>query len=346
MPDKDSIYIVLSLFGILALLISIFAVLNMPLSGINGTNRTNGTIGSQGIQGIAGINGTRLTDGLVAYYPFDEKAGYNTYDWSGNANNGINYGATITTGKFGNALSFNGVNNYINILHSSSLNLSNTNMVICVWVKISAYAYSIIVNKGTNGGVNDGYILFLDGSGKINFASRYSGESGWVTGLVSVPLNEWIFIVGLRNNTLISVYYNTVFDNSGVASGLIPVNTQNIHIGFWSAYGLYTVGLYDDIRIYNHALSLDEISNIYNLGVLPHQSLQQVILSGNVAVGIGITDLTISHGLGILPDGFNVIPSYSTVFYATVDATNIYVTLITAPIIAQSLSWTVTKNGG
>ena len=53
-----------------------------------------------------------LTNGLIAYYPFNGNAN----DASGNGNNGTVYGATLTADRFGNpnsAYYFNGTNNYI-----------------------------------------------------------------------------------------------------------------------------------------------------------------------------------------------------------------------------------------
>ena len=63
-----------------------------------------------------------LNDGLVAYYPFNGNAN----DESGNGNDGTVIGATLTADRSGNpdsAYSFNGVNDYINVPHSSSLNI-------------------------------------------------------------------------------------------------------------------------------------------------------------------------------------------------------------------------------
>jgi len=58
------------------------------------------------------------TDGLVGYWPFNGNAN----DESGNGNNGTVNGATLTSDRFGNsskAFSFNGTNNFINVVNSS-----------------------------------------------------------------------------------------------------------------------------------------------------------------------------------------------------------------------------------
>ncbi|MBU2565500.1 MAG: hypothetical protein KJ655_04525, partial [Candidatus Thermoplasmatota archaeon] len=59
-------------------------------------------------------------EGLVACWYFDENNGTTAYDSSGNNNNGTIHGATWTTGVNGSALSFDGVDDYVNIPDSSS----------------------------------------------------------------------------------------------------------------------------------------------------------------------------------------------------------------------------------
>jgi len=62
------------------------------------------------------------TNGLVGWWPFNGNAN----DLSGNNNNGTVNGATLTADRYGNAnkaYNFNGINNYIEVLHSNSLNL-------------------------------------------------------------------------------------------------------------------------------------------------------------------------------------------------------------------------------
>ena len=61
------------------------------------------------------------TNGLVGWWPFDGDAN----DYSGNGNNGIVHGATLTTDRFGNARSaydFDGLDDWIEVPNSNSLN--------------------------------------------------------------------------------------------------------------------------------------------------------------------------------------------------------------------------------
>ena len=89
-----------------------------------------------------------VTDGLVAYYPFDG----NAIDASGNNNNGTEYsGIEYKLGIKGDAASFDGVNDYIRVPSYPSLNPVNQ-LSISFWVKVDGFTntWSPIVHKGSH----------------------------------------------------------------------------------------------------------------------------------------------------------------------------------------------------
>ena len=72
--------------------------------------------------------------GLAAAYSFNEGLGASAADASGNGNTGsIGTATWIATGKFGNALSFNGTNARVTVADSASLDLT-TAMTLEAWV--------------------------------------------------------------------------------------------------------------------------------------------------------------------------------------------------------------------
>jgi hypothetical protein len=83
------------------------------------------------------------SDGLVLYYPFDR----NTYDLSGNNNDGINYtSSNYVSGILGKALDFNGTSDYIQL--SDTINSEN-GLSFSFWIK----------SRGASGTENNGVII-------------------------------------------------------------------------------------------------------------------------------------------------------------------------------------------
>jgi hypothetical protein len=94
-----------------------------------------------------------INSGLVAYYPFNG----NTNDASGNGNNGVVNGATLTADRFGNAnqaYSFDGISDNITIPYNTSF--CNTNYTYSLWYKpiqIPVFGTNYyILSVGSNGG--------------------------------------------------------------------------------------------------------------------------------------------------------------------------------------------------
>ncbi len=78
--------------------------------------------------------------GLVAAYGFDEGSGTTAADRSGQRQHGHALECDLaTSGKFGNALSFNGTNARVNVNDSSSLDLT-TGMTLEAWVRPTSRA--------------------------------------------------------------------------------------------------------------------------------------------------------------------------------------------------------------
>jgi len=102
------------------------------------------------------------TQGLVAYYPFNGNAN----DESGNGNNGIDSGATLTTDRFGNANKaywFNGTSNYIEVSDNPILRFSNS-FSISLWVSLTnpyRLDYNMtLIGKALGSDYKDSYTIY------------------------------------------------------------------------------------------------------------------------------------------------------------------------------------------
>ncbi|MBF0103148.1 MAG: LamG domain-containing protein, partial [Desulfobacterales bacterium] len=241
---------------------------------------------------IGGFAHASLTDGLVAYYPFNGNAN----DESGNGNNGTVNGATLTTDRNGNAnsaFSFNGSGNIISIDSNPSLNPTSSLTLVC-WV------YPLMYNTNGTGIItkNDQYILGINWpqGGNTQELNLWLYKQGWsLYALGKVPLNSWSYVAAVYNGNTASLYINgmligthngTLITGTQTTASQINTTTNKLIIGTGNAStSQYFKGTIDNIRIYNRALSESEIQQLYNENsqpvdefAIPDQALRACII--------------------------------------------------------------------
>lgn len=209
-----------------------------------------------------------ISTGLVAYYPFNGTAA----DVSGSGNNGTVYGATLTTDRFGNdnsAYAFNGSNNsYILVPHSSSLNFSD-DFSISIWIYDQSTSFNHVLSKGQD--IYSHYNL-VDG-GKffsVAYDSAYNNQTS-INDLNYVS-NKWNFVTIVVDNKSHSLR----FYKDGTLISEKALNNFNITTTYPLVIGRHFTcsdggcgleypftGKVDDVRIYNRALTHNEILSLY-----------------------------------------------------------------------------------
>ncbi|MEO8662608.1 MAG: LamG-like jellyroll fold domain-containing protein, partial [Bryobacteraceae bacterium] len=209
--------------------------------------------------------------GLVAAYSFSNGTGTTVTDLSGNNLTGNIVGATWTTsGKFGNALSFNGTSSYVDLGNPASLRLT-ASMTIEAWVKAAANPADDgqIVSKSN--GVGWQFKTTPD-TGPHTFGIAVSPAASSTTQRYSTTvrtLNTWYHVAGVYDaaSASLSLYVNGVLDN-GSLRGTIPATqfnqNLNVNIGRLTGGGYYFNGIIDEVRIYNRALLPAEIQSDMN----------------------------------------------------------------------------------
>jgi len=209
----------------------------------------------------------REIDGLNASWHFDEGEENTAYDSSGNDNDGTIYGANWTDGKFGKALSYDGSNDYVNCGNDESLNITD-GITIEVWIEvdqvdpISGSGQHIIRKEGA-------WAFGIGPSGRIgwwlNNATCWVGS--WSFSSTTINANNLHHIIGIRDDDTMKVYIdNTQDQNTQTITGSLSVNSNNVVIGRFNESIDYEQfkGIIDELRIYERALSEDEISDLYN----------------------------------------------------------------------------------
>jgi Concanavalin A-like lectin/glucanases superfamily/Fibronectin type III domain len=207
----------------------------------------------------ATITGPPLT-GLVAAYGFNEGTGTTVNDASGNSNTGTVSGATWTTlGRYGRALSFDGVNDWVTVNPSGSLNLT-TRMTLEAWVypTVTPSEWSTVIHKEQPGGV----VYFLHASsdkGDRPATGVYIGGEQQLIGGKRLVANSWVHLAGTYDGARLRLYVNGSQVASRSQSGAIQTSASPLRVGGNSVWGEFFKGTIDEVRIYNRALTREEI---------------------------------------------------------------------------------------
>jgi len=208
------------------------------------------------------------TDGLVLYLPFNSNAS----DESGNGNHGMVYGATRTADRFGEqtrAYRFDGVDDYILIENSNSLNIRDA-LTISAWVgfPVIPSGGSHILMKSLTAGTYE-YGINLNSANSGALSASIGGRN--LVNVVSDPVfvNRWYHVVATwQYPGKCKLYMDGVVVDSNTAVGNIdpqncPLTIGRIRPG--TSASSYE-GVVDDIRIYNRSLSEKEIQSLYHEG--------------------------------------------------------------------------------
>ena len=225
------------------------------------------------------VNGkVTLEEGLLAYWPFDEEADNTARDYSGLGNDGIVFGALWTPeGKIGGALSFDGVNDSVRIPDSPSLASAHNQITVAFWIYPTnlSTAWSTVMHRTS---ATDSwfdwqvYARAVDAKTTNNPVFRVDWDfdsvmdtDEEVEGDVVLRTNRWYFIACTYDGSQMKFYIDATLRGSTTkASGTIPNSGSDIWIGGNGVWGEYFSGLIDEIRIYDHALSEEEIQILAN----------------------------------------------------------------------------------
>ena len=210
--------------------------------------------------GIA-YNPRTITDGLVLCLDAGNSKSYpgsgTTWtDLSGRGNTGtLTNGPTYSSAN-GGSLSFDGVNDYVDLGTQSNLT-GITNLTVCGWSRGSGYIATRYSN--TTGG--NGWILYPGSlQGRKNDSAFISVPSGY-----SFSENEWVYTVGVISGDIWSVYVNGILRNSVNAGDGATVFANNVmYMGAIPHFSVYSNIRIPQVSVYNRALTAAEISQNYN----------------------------------------------------------------------------------
>ena len=233
----------------------------------------------------------------VGLWLFDEGAGDTALDASGYGNHGTLGGEVSgdkpkwVPGKYGSALYFDGVNDWLNCGNDPSLDITG-NLTIEFWMKPENWyrndgTYTSIIMKGDNPahGYNTTYDIGHANSGShpIKF-SYYNGS--WIdvvdTSGVTYSDGVWyhIAVVVDTDNNYVKFYRNGSLlsqVSNDFSSNPLPSTDKRFVMGRFNNSVEWYQGALDEVRISNTALSQDELG--YNRSLVPEPGVMMLLYS-------------------------------------------------------------------
>jgi hypothetical protein len=233
-----------------------------------------------------------VTNGLVAYYPFNG----NVNDASGNGHDGTNHGAILTADRFGNpnqAYRFGGLSGYITA-PLSGIVFSN-DFTVSVWINAHDFdnAYPSILVETSLDQRNPIFVLEVTGNPApgpfMNSLVAYEDAPDpflrpWFLSSGTenpTPTNRFIQVLVIKAGSKVSMYVNAQVLVTGEVVNPTVTGGDTLCIGWqpWEIPAGSDVfhGVIDDIRIYSRALSSNEIAQLHHFESAPRVDLVKAV---------------------------------------------------------------------
>jgi hypothetical protein len=225
----------------------------------------------------------------VGAWLFDENDGNVAIDSSGNKNDGtIMNGPKWVDGKFVKALSFDGVDDYINLPSATFTNWEGLTLSAWVWLNflpnelVSAY-------DEVFGSLQDFYDMYGDKANnelRVKVTTTVSAERPGIP-TAQLKKNQWLHIAGIFDSVAgqMKVYMDGKLIDTHNLTGKVN-GTQFSSIGAQGGpngpFDGFHNGLIDDVALFNVALSDQDLQTLMNKGLKESLGIAAVVLSGKL----------------------------------------------------------------
>ncbi len=185
-------------------------------------------------------------------------------------------------GRPGRLLEFDGVDDYVNAGSGSSLD-NLTELTISAWVKIKTTGqYDRIISKNYTH-------RFEAREGRLYIQKSYSTTNLNAQSSVSLATNTWYHVVVTYSESgdrkahfFVNGSETAKIPDTASAGTITSDATGNLTIGAETGAVYLWDGLIDEVRVYNRALSADEIGQLYRAGarkmqIIPTKGYKTII---------------------------------------------------------------------
>ncbi len=219
--------------------------------------------------------GVLPTEGLVAYYPFDgnaqDESGFNNH---GNPNNGVQF-VRDRKDRESKAVFFDGIDDYVKVPHSGGINFGkDQDFTVSLWLKYGGQDKTVVVDNDVLSKWKGGYPFTVRIFNRTHenqgawYAARWDGDcqNGGNADGPRIDDQQFHHIVFVKKGTLLYGYTdgvetshgsdNTICETKNEAPLYIGTRTPDPNSNFYK-------GAVDELRIYNRALTVEEIEALF-----------------------------------------------------------------------------------
>ena len=242
--------------------------------------------------------------GNGAQYPYSSQSLPSPNDSVGTNHGSLMNGVAFSTGKIGNAFTFDGVNDYVSFPTNSWNSLVGTDLTISLWVKFASTANQTLISNMSSPSINvwSGWEIRLDGGRPTIYMWNNSGTGVGAQGAV-VSTNTWYHIVATRKKgSRTRIYINGSLAQTDTNTPDPSINGTyypNIgHLQYSSSYhGLYMTNgsLIDSVNLWSKEISADEVTQLYNSGTGAQYPYSSQTLPSTMNQ-LGIDNATLMNG--------------------------------------------------
>lgn len=224
---------------------------------------------------------------LVGYWKFNESSG-DAVDSSGNLPNLTNNDVTYGVGQYGNAAYFNGSTSFF---VGSGPNLNGQSFTFSAWLwREAGGGQEIYFSQGSGDGNHNNLHLRVYDDGLMRF--------GFLNNDVDTPAGT--FVMGQWNHVVLTydaatnarkIYLNGGEAKASDTSASDFIGNTALNIGRWIRNGgdQYWTGRIDDLKIYNRALTLEEVDDLAEGGAGPGLFGVEAFNPTDNATGVSLT---------------------------------------------------------
>jgi hypothetical protein len=210
------------------------------------------------------VNLSTAEKGLIGYWKLDG----NAKDSTPYGNDGTIYGnASSTTDRHGQAnYAYNFGGGIDKIITGTYFPEISTEFTVSAFVKPGTAQIAYANIWGNHGGSTQGIVLQQDNASTNNYYLAYGDSSDWhLSSNASLTADVWQHVIAIKTTTALKIYVDGVEVVNTPDTGTVAANpVTNFRIGLGYSSGRNFNGSIDDVRVYNRALSVSEVSDLYH----------------------------------------------------------------------------------